>query len=201
MLPVNLEINRKIAGHLLKSVSRVESRRFTQRMSIPTVKTAQLTLRPFTLQDAEPLHQILSIPRVLEYFPSSDPPDLERVQNLVQRQIDHWGEHDYGWWAVEHNGEGELIGWSGLQYLPETDEIEIGYLLSKPYWGKGLATESAIAGLDYGFNSLGTEKIIGIVHPENVASQKVLEKIGFRFQEQAEYFGMECYKYLALNPN
>jgi len=169
-------------------------------MSIPSIKTARLTLRPFVLQDAELLHQILSIPGVLEFFPSSDPPDLKRVQKLVQRQIGHWVDHDYGWWAVEPNGEGELIGWSGLQYLPETDEIEISYLLSKPYWGKGLATESAIAGLDYGFNSLGIEKIIGIVHPENVASQKVLEKIGLRIQEQTEYFGMECNKYLAVNP-
>lgn len=170
-------------------------------MSIPTIKTARLTLRSFTLQDAESLHQILSITGVLEYFPNPDPPDLEHVQKLVQSRIDHWGDHDYGWWAVEPNGEGELIGWSGLLNLPETDEIEIGYLLSKPYWGKGLATESAIAGLDYGFNSLGIEKIIGIVHPENVASQKVLEKIGLRFKEQTEYFGMECYKYFALNPN
>jgi len=169
-------------------------------MSIPRIKTARLTLRPFTIQDAEPLHQILGIPRVLEYFPSSDPPDLERVQKLVQKQIDHWSDHGYGWWAVEPNGEGELIGWSGLQYLPETDEIEIGFLLSKPYWGKGLATESALAGLDYGFNSLGIEEIIGIVHPENVASQKVLEKIGLIYQEQAEYFGMDCYKYLLKNP-
>lgn len=169
-------------------------------MSIPRIRTARLTLRSFTLQDAEPLQQILSIPGVLEYFPSSDPPDLERVQKLVQKQIDHWGEHDYGWWAVEPIEEGELIGWSGLQYLPETDEIEIGFLLSKPYWGKGLATESALAGLDYGFNSLGIEEIIGIVHPENVASQKVLEKIGLIYQEQAEYFGMDCYKYLLKNP-
>ena len=126
-------------------------------MGIPTIKTERLNLRPFRLQDAEPLRQILSVPGVLEYFPSSDPPDLERVQKLVQKQIDHWREHDFGWWAVETIEEGELIGWSGLQYLPETDEIEIGYLLSKPYWGEGIATESAIAGLDFGFNSLEIE--------------------------------------------
>jgi ribosomal-protein-alanine N-acetyltransferase len=170
-------------------------------MGIPTIKTERLNLRPFTLQDAEPLRQILSVPGVLEYFPSLDPPDLERVQKLVQKQIEHWREHDFGWWAVEPIEEGELIGWSGLQYLPETDEIEIGYLLSKPYWGEGLATESAIAGLDFGLKSLEIEEIIGIVHPENVASQKVLEKIGLRFQERTEYFGMECYKYLVLNTN
>jgi RimJ/RimL family protein N-acetyltransferase len=170
-------------------------------MGIPTIKTERLNLRPFRLQDAEPLRQILSVPGVLEYFPSSDPPDLERVKKLVQKQIDHWREHDYGWWAVEPIEEGELIGWSGLQYLPETDEIEIGYLLSKPYWGEGLATESAIAGLDYGFRTLEIQEIVGIVHPENIASQRVLQKIGLEYQEEAEYFGMACYKYLMRNPN
>jgi ribosomal-protein-alanine N-acetyltransferase len=170
-------------------------------MGIPTIKTERLNLRPFTLQDAEPLRQILCVPGVLEYFPSSDPPDLERVQKLVQKQIDHWREHDFGWWAVETIEEGELIGWSGLQYLPETDEIEIGYLLSKPYWGEGLATESAIAGLDYGFRTLEIQEIVGIVHPENITSQRVLQKIGLEYQEEAEYFGMACYKYLMRNPN
>ncbi len=170
-------------------------------MPIPTVITARLSLRPFTLQDVEPLHRILKIPGVLEYFPSSDPPDQERVRKLVQKQIDHWSEHGYGWWAVEPRAESVLVGWSGLQYLQETDETEIGYLLSKPYWGKGLATESAIAGLDFGFNALGIDKIIGIVHPENYASQRVLEKIGLKFQEQTEYFGMDCFKYLIEHPN
>ena len=93
----------------------------------------------------------------------------------------------------------ELIGWSGLQYLPETDEIEIGYLLARPYWGQGLATECARVGMKFGFDNLKIPTIIGIVHPENFASQRVLEKIGLMFQEKAEYFGMECYKYLADN--
>lgn len=170
-------------------------------MGIPTIQTARLTLRPFTLRDAEPLYQILSIPGVLKYFPSPDAPEFERVKKLMQRQLDHWTEHDFGWWAVEPETDGELIGWSGLQYLPETDEIEIGYLLSKSYWGRGLATESATYGLDFGFNTLHIQEIIGIVHPENFASQRVLEKIGLEFQDRTEYFGMECFKYLAENPN
>ena len=69
----------------------------------------------------------------------------------------------------------ELIGWNGLQYLAETDEIEIGYLLAKPHWGQGLASEGARVGMDYGFDGLNIPTIIGIVHPENVASQRVLE--------------------------
>lgn len=168
-------------------------------MSTPILKTSRLILRPFSLEDAEPLYEILSVPGVLRYYPSSDPPDLERVQRLIQRQIDHWQEFGYGWWAVELVPNHELIGWSGLQYLPETDEIEIGYLLGKPFWGKGLATESAYAGMEFGIKNLGIDVIIGIVHPENFASQRVLEKIGLQFQEETNYFGMDCFKYLFRN--
>ncbi len=169
-------------------------------MIIPTIETQRLRLRPFNLEDSVPLHKILEVEGILLYFPTSDPPDQERVAKLVQRQIDHWDEHGYGWWAVEAMDNNQLIGWNGLQYLPETDEIEIGFLLAKPYWGTGLATEGALVGINYGFNALKIPTIIGIVHPENFASQRVLEKIGLVFSEEAEYFGMECKKYLAQNP-
>ena len=168
-------------------------------MSVLTIETKRLRLRPFNLDDSVPLHKILEVEGVLQYFPTSDPPDLERVEKLVQLQIDHWDEHGYGWWAVEALVNKHLIGWSGLQFLPETDEIEIGYLLARPYWGKGLATEGALIGINYGFKSLNIPTITGIVHPENAGSQRVLEKIGLKFQEEAEYFGMDCFKYLAEN--
>ena len=165
-------------------------------MNVPRFETVRLVLRPFSALDAVSLHKILSVEGMLRYYPTSEPPDLERVERLVSRQIEHWAEHGYGWWAVEDKSTTELLGWSGLQYLPETNEIEIGYLLARPYWGRGLATEAAQVGINYGFDHLQIPTIIGIVHPENIASQRVLEKIGLIFQEQAEYFGMECYKYL-----
>ncbi len=165
-------------------------------MNIPAIETERLVLRPFSTLDAIALHEILSVEGMLRYYPSSDPPDLDRVKRLVSRQIEHWAEHSYGWWAVEDKSTREMLGWSGLQYLPETSEIEIGYLLARPYWGRGLATEAARVGINYGFDQLHIPTIIGIVHPENIASQRVLEKIGLNFLEQAEYFGMECYKYI-----
>ena len=170
-------------------------------MSVPSFHTDRLRLRPFVLEDAVPLQAILAVEGVLQYYPSSDPPDLERVERLINRQLNHWGEHGYGWWAVEYIDNSDLIGWSGLQYLPETDEIEIGYLLARPYWGKGLATEGGQVGINFGFNTLQLPRIIGIVHPGNIASQRVLEKLGLVFQEEAEYFGMACYKYSAENAN
>ena len=123
-------------------------------MSIPTFETERLRLRPFVHKDAVRLHKILAVDGVLRYYPSSDAPDLERVERLVSRQLEHWEEHGYGWWAVDDKANMELIGWSGLQYLPETDEIEIGYLLARPYWGQGLATEGARVGMIFGFDPL-----------------------------------------------
>jgi len=164
-------------------------------LETPEIITPNLNLRPFTLDDVDPLFQILEVPGVLRYFPNPDPPERERIQKLIKRQIQHWQDHGYGWWAVDSRADRKLIGWSGLQNLPETDEIEIGYLLAEPYWGKGLATESAQVGLKFGFNKLELPEIIGIVHPENNPSQRVLEKIGLLFLQEAEYFGMKCYKY------
>ena len=90
-------------------------------MDIPIIKTDRLILRPFRGQDAEELHRILAQEGVLRYFPTTDPPPLDRVQKLIAKQLEHWDKHGFGWWAVEPKSEGELIGWNGLQYLPETE--------------------------------------------------------------------------------
>lgn len=164
-------------------------------MKIPTLTTARLTLRPFTETDVDTLHHILGEKDILRYFPKSDPPSRERVERLIAHQLEHWDEHGRGWWAVEPHAEECLIGWCGLQYLPETGETEVGYLLSKAFWGRGLATEGAQASLQYGFEHLGLGIIIGITHPENIASQRVLEKAGLSFINRAHYFGMDCFRY------
>ena len=154
-------------------------------------------MRAFTAADAQPLYEIMEERDVLRYFPSPLPPPFERVQRLVQEQLDHWQAHGYGWWALEQLCRpGLLIGWAGLQYLPETDETEVGYLLGTAYWGQGLATEVARASVRFGFEELGLPEIVGIVHPDNVASQRVLEKAGLSCVERTVYFNMECYRYV-----
>ena len=164
--------------------------------NIPTLTTARLTLRPFAAADAGPLHRILAQDQVLRYFPRPDPPDMARVEQLISGQLRHWEEHGLGWWAVEPAEGDELLGWCGLQHLPETGEVEVGYLVSRPHWGQGLATEAARAALRFGFETCGLRSIVGIVHPENVASQRVLEKSGLVLVNKAEYFGMAAYRYV-----
>lgn len=169
-------------------------------MPIPILHTDLLTLRPFTLADVQPLHRILSEPDILQYFPRTDPPDIERVQKIIQHQLAHWEEHHLGWWAVAPKGGTELIGWNGLQFLTETGETEVGYLLSKPFWGLGYATEGARVALKYGFEKLKLRQIIGLTHQENRASQNVLKKCGMHYTGQVEYFGMQMLRFSLLNP-
>jgi ribosomal-protein-alanine N-acetyltransferase len=114
---------------------------------------------------------------------------------LISNRLKHWEEHGFGWWAVEPRSNKQLIGWSGLLFLPETEEVEVGYLLDEAFWGKGLATEAARACLKYGFANLDLENIVAIVHPENTASQRVAEKLGMSFADRSHYFGMDVYRY------
>ena len=87
------------------------------------------------------------------------------------------------------------MGRCGLQYLPDTAEVEVDFILGNEYWGHGFATEAAKVSLQYGLEKLGINTIVGIVHIDNIASQRVLEKIGMRLIESKEYFGMPCYRY------
>ena len=164
-------------------------------IDIPAITTSRIALRAYGEGDVSQLHQILLNPHVLRYFPASDPPTLEKVQRLVDKQQEHWQEHGYGWWALAMLDTDRLIGWCGLNFLPETGEVELKYLLAQEFWGKGIATEASRSSLLYAVTDTDLDLIIGLVHPENIASQKVLEKVGMSFLEQKQYFGMECLRY------
>jgi RimJ/RimL family protein N-acetyltransferase len=165
-------------------------------MDIPCVTTERLVLRAFSEQDVDPLFDILQQPEILRYFPRTGRPPRETAARVVARQLAHWEEHGYGWWAVELHDAPGLLGWAGLTYLPETAETEVAYLLRQEVWRRGLATEAAKASLRFGFEGFAFPFIIGITHPENIASQRVLEKSGLHFVEKAVYFGMDCFRYV-----
>lgn len=164
-------------------------------MPIPSLTTRRLVLRALSGEDAAPLHGILAQPNVLRYFPRQTPPTLEQVQRIIAGQLTHWQDHGYGWWAVTLADTGQFIGWAGLQYLPETDEVEVAYLLDPAYWGRGLATEAAQKSLKFGYEDLDIPQIVAIVHPDNGASKRVIEKLGMTFTLQTDYFGMDCLRY------
>lgn len=166
--------------------------------TFPTIRTSRLTLRPLLSADAEVLYKIYQVEGVLRYFPNPSPPPLENVKRFIAAQETHWSKYNYGNWGILPNGEEEIIGWAGLQFLPETNEIEVGYLLNRIFWGHGFATESALASLEFGFQHLNVDEIIALVHPDNIASIRVIEKCGISWVDQKVYFGIELMRYRIL---
>ena len=174
---------------------RAETRIITPYMNIPTLTTLRLTLRPFTEADIDPLHRLLNGGDVLRYFPNPEPPSRERVQKIITHHLNHWAERGLGWWAVELNAKPGLIGCAGLEFLPETNETEVAYLLGEAWWGQGFATEAARAALQFGFETHKLETIIALVHPENKGSLHVAEKLGMSWVERKSYWGLEMCRY------
>ena len=157
----------------------------------PVIETTRLRLRGFTEYDLDALAEIYADPDVMRFMPGGKPVPRERVAASIARMINYWREHDFGLWAVEEKESGRLVGRAGLVHLDNTPEIEVGYLFAKDRWGKGYATEAARAALDFGFTELGLARIVAITEPENIASQRVLEKLGMRFERNARYYDLD----------
>jgi ribosomal-protein-alanine N-acetyltransferase len=150
------------------------------------LETARLVIRPFTMDDLQVLHAILSQETVMEYLPE-DVPSLEEVEQILDFVTDCYTRNTPKdiikfTVAVVDKATGRLIGWVGLGPLEfDADRIELYYGLAETYWGRGLATEAGWLMLDFGFRSLALPEIVAVVDPENKASVRVLEKLGMKY--------------------
>ncbi len=162
------------------------------------IETDRLVLRPLTLADLGPMHEVYGDREVMRYIGrgGAHSETVEESEERLQRLIDHQEKHGFSMWAVTERASGAVMGDGGLiLYAHRGPEIELGYRLAKPYWGKGYATEVARAWVAHGFDELGLERIVAVTHPQNVASQRVLEKAGFRFRGMTAYEGAKARLY------
>jgi ribonuclease HII len=162
----------------------------------PEIETARARLRMFTLDDLDDLHAILSDPEVVRHVGTGLPITREETEAALKSIISHWERRGTGRWAVTDKASGRLIGWAGLRLLEGTPEVV--YLLTKDYWGNGLATEVARACLSYGFDRRHFGRIVAIAMPANLASQRVMEKLGMRREGEARYYGYDVVRYAIL---
>ena len=165
-------------------------------MKIPELDSSRLIFREYSSHDLESFVSILSNPNILRYLPSTEPWPSETVEKWLLSSQAHWLNEDFGWWVLEHKIDKKAIGWCGLRKLESTGEVEVLYLIAEEYWGQGLATEGARISIEYGFNSVNLDEIIGLVLNGNIASSRVLEKSGLCYQDRTEYFNIECLKYI-----
>jgi len=161
------------------------------------LETDRLILRPFTYHDLDAFALIGSDPDVMRYIGDGNPQSRDQTAQRLDAIIEHHNQHGFGLWAAVEKTSGDLIGFCGLQFLDNTSEVELGYRLAKRLWGMGLASEAAQASLRYGFEQLGIDRIVAVVHPENIASSRVLEKIGLTYVKDGWYYNRDL-RYYAI---
>jgi len=145
------------------------------------IETDRLLLRTFTEGDVDLIFQLNSDPDVTKYTcdPTFDLADAEK--NLHDVILPQYALYNYGRWATHLKEDLEFIGWCGLKYRADSNEVDLGYRFRKKFWGKGYATEAAYATLRYGFTQLNLHKIIARALPANLASIRVMEKCGMMY--------------------
>ncbi len=117
---------------------------------------------------------------------------LEEVRKVIQFVRQQYTDLGIGRWAVLEKETNEFVGWTGFKYMQDmvnkhVDHYDFGYRLRQEFWGKGYATESALAALKYGITTLRLKDIYAMTDIDNLASRHVLEKIGFTLVEIFKY--------------
>ena len=153
------------------------------------IETPRLILREIISEDLDRIFLLDSNPAVMKYIGVKPVTTLEESEETIKKIRNQYQENGIARWAVIEKESNLLIGWSGLKLLTEPingfkNVYELGYRFLPESWGKGYATESGKAVLDYGFNEMKLDKIYACVDIENFNSDKILkDKLGFEFQE------------------
>ncbi len=159
------------------------------------IETQRLLTRNFTLADLDRLASMRADEEVSKYLGTPAKHTREKVEQRLRFYLSCYEKYGFGVSGVMQKPNGKLIGWSGLQPLEDSGEIEVGYAFDKPYWRQGFATEIAAAWLRYGFEQAGLRRIVAVAVPENTGSWRVMEKLGMKFEKRAKYYETECVFY------
>lgn len=158
------------------------------------LETERLIFRKFTTNDLDRLIEMRVDPDVMKYLGGEEMQNPTALKERLNYYISCYKD-DIGMHAMFWKESGEMMGWSGLQPLEGTDDIEVSYGMIKEFWGKGIASEAAGFWLRHGFNELNLERIIAVADKENVGSWKVMEKFGMKYETTEDHYGMTCLVY------
>jgi ribosomal-protein-alanine N-acetyltransferase len=158
------------------------------------IETSRFSLREFAAEDAENLYLLNKDPEVLRYTGDSPFDSIEAAASFVDN-YDQYRKFGYGRWAVIQKSDAAFLGWCGLKFRPGPDKCDLGFRLFRSAWNRGVATETATACLDYGFEVLDLERIVGRAMKANTASISVFRKIGLKYFGDFEFEGREAVIY------
>lgn len=159
-------------------------------------ETERLLLREILLTDINGMYQLDSDPEVRRYVGKNHVTSMQQSVDAINLIRQQYVENGIGRWAIIDKKTFDFIGWTGLKLVKaeinnHTNYYDLGYRLIQKYWGSGIATESAIASLEYAFNTLQIPEVFAIAECENIASNKILQKVGLHFIETFNLDGID----------
>jgi ribosomal-protein-alanine N-acetyltransferase len=158
---------------------------------LPTLETERLLLRKFTLDDAEDVFDYASEPDVSRFVPWEAHQSIDDSYNFIDYVLKQYEAGKLAPWAIVFKRNGKVIGTIDfVAWFPHHFRAEIGFILSKEYWGQGLIVEAAAKVIQFGFERMELNKIEASCMVENIQSQRVLQKLGMRFEgiSRQKYF-------------
>ena len=150
------------------------------------LETDRLLLRQFRESDLDALARMSTDPDVMRYIGEGKAQSRDEVWRGIAQHLGHWALRGYGNWAAVEKTTGEVVGRIGLWNPEGWPGLEVGWLLARPHWGRGLATEGGRAARDWGFATLGVDRLISVIHPDNTASIRVAERLGETFERRSQ---------------
>jgi RimJ/RimL family protein N-acetyltransferase len=162
--------------------------------------TQRLRLEPFDDTHVDGLHAIDSDPEVMRYL---GPPEThEETIEIIQRVKRRWDEFGFSWWSFIDRASGQIVGAGCIQHLRRTGEspdpgcpLEVGWRLRRDRWHQGLATEAAVAMVNFAFQTLRAEVLYAVCRPENTASASVMKRLGMRYRGIEIWYDKELATY------
>ncbi|MGD9634882.1 MAG: GNAT family N-acetyltransferase [Pirellulales bacterium] len=170
-------------------------------MAEPIVETPRLSLREMTWDDLDFLARLLADERVMRHYPKTC--TREEAKLWMGRILDRYANHGHAFWLVSLRDTLEPIGQVGLllQHVDGVDEPEIGYMIQADHWRQGYALEAASAVRDYAFDVLNRPRVISLIRPVNIPSQRVALRVGLKPERLTIWHDLDHLVFSLARPN
>ena len=150
--------------------------------AVPVIETERLVLREWRDPDVDAYARICADPQVMRFMHPARALTTAEVAYDALRLREHWQRHGFGHWVVEERASGRMVGRTGIKrhddWPLDPENTEAGWLYERAAWGKGYATEAAAEVVRFCLEELERPEVISIAHPDNLASRRVMEKVG-----------------------
>lgn len=160
-----------------------------------TLETPRLRLREFRESDLDQYAVMCADPEVMRYLGTGATLTPDETWRAIAGMLGHWQLRGFGMWALESKETGELVGRAGFIYPAGWPGFELGWVLGKPYWGRGYATEAAREALRWGYEVLKRDRVISLIRKANKPSIKVAERLGSKLAGEVELLGAKALVY------